>query len=58
MYNYFYLAGTFSVQTYKILYLMQYAHPDLETHVAPYRQTGQLVSWDLESTFLHLQPYI
>lgn len=46
MYNYFYLAGTFSVQKHKVLYLMQYV--DLETHVAPYRQTGKLVSWDLE----------
>lgn len=30
MYNYSYLAGTFSVQKNKILYLMQYAHPGLE----------------------------
>lgn len=58
MYNYSYLADTFSVQKYKILYLMPYVHPDLETHVAPYRQTGKPLSWDLESTFLHLEPHI
>lgn len=58
MYNYSYQAGTFSVKKHKILYSMQYVHPDLETPVAPCRQTGKLVSWDLGSTFLHLEPHI
>lgn len=54
----FYLPGTFSVQKYEFLYSKQHVHVHLGTHVSPHRQAGKLASWDLESTFLHLEPHI